>query len=215
MNRNRTIAFVVAASTLAACSINPMEDPTRYYVLSSIPEDADLYAAAGLVGETVDEAAMAAGPPFGHAVGIGPVTLPTYLKRTRMVTRETGNELRLLEADRWGEPLQEAIQSSLAENLALLLRTGEVVLHPWYSTGQPMYSVAVDVVRFERNSGGTATLAAQWEIRDAEGRPLVAADFRQSRPPVDATIAGSVSAQSELLVQMSREIADAIRRAAS
>jgi hypothetical protein len=49
-------------------------------------------------------AAAAVAEPVELSIGIGPVTLPAYLKRTRMVIRRADNELQFLEAERWAEP---------------------------------------------------------------------------------------------------------------
>ena len=60
MISNRTsrlsIWAVAATGLLAACSLNPKEDPTRYYVLAMIGENPALYEAAGLTGETEEQA---------------------------------------------------------------------------------------------------------------------------------------------------------------
>lgn len=217
VNRASTVlvACVTAAGLLASCSLNPKEDPTRYYVLTSIPEDPGLYEAAGISGATLDEAAASAGPDVGYSIGVGPISLPAYLNRMRITTREATNELRFHETERWGQPLQEAIQYTIAENMVALLGTSGIVLHPWYATRAPDYSVSVDVVRFERDASGSVVLAAQCEVRDADGQVLAVVPFIETRPPSDATISGSVQAQSELIAQLSREVADVIRRVTS
>jgi uncharacterized lipoprotein YmbA len=207
-------AVLVASVMLAACSLNPKEDPTRYYVLSSIAEDPSLYADAGLSGSTLEEAIESAGPQLDISFGVGPITLPSYLKRSRMVTREAGNELRFHETERWGEPMPEGVQNTLTENLGLLA-TGRLLLHPWYSTQAPDYSVALDVVRFERDSTGTVTFSGRWEIFDREGQPVASSPFMDERPPAGDSFAGSVSAQSAQLAALSLQIADALRQAGS
>lgn len=209
------IACVTAAGLLAACSLNPKEDPTRYYVLTAVSEDPGLYEAAGMVGATIEEAAESAGPEVDFSVGVGPITIPAYLKRSRIVSREATNELRFHETERWGEPLQEAIQYTLAENIVVILGTSRTVLHPWYVTEAPDYSVSVDVVRFERDANGVVVLVAQVEIRDMEGQILAVLPLLQDRPARDDSMAASVYAQSALIAQLSRRIADEIRRVTS
>lgn len=206
---------LAAAAALSACSLNPKEDPTRYYVLATIADDPGLYEAAGLSGATLEEAARSSGNPATFSLGVGPVTIPTQLKRSRIATRVNENELEYLETERWASPLEEAVQFALAENIGLMLGTGDVALHPWYATTGPDYSVAVDVLRFDRNAAGTVFLLARWEIRDRSGEVLRFGVERTSRPPAAGSIAGSVAAQSALLAMLSRELVDALRRVAS
>jgi uncharacterized lipoprotein YmbA len=214
----RTLRAAAVALTgsglLAACSLNPQEDPTRYYVLTSISEDPGLWSAAGLTGNTLQEAVESAGTAVDVTVGVGPITLPTYLRRSRMVTRSADNELQFHETERWGEPLQEAVQYRLAENLGVLLR-GQVVMHPWYATDAPDYAVSMDIVRFERDGGTTVTIHYRWQIRDSEDR-IVADDAGALQDPAaEPTMAASVNVQSQQIAAISRNIADALERLTS
>jgi uncharacterized lipoprotein YmbA len=209
------VVAVAAAGLLAACSLNPKEDPTRYYVLATLTEDPGLYDAAGLAGETDEEASLSAGPHVQMSVGVGPITLPGYLKRSRMVTRESDNELKYFETSRWAQPLGESLQYSMLVNIGMLLWTDQIVLHPWYKTRQPAYAVEVDIGRFERGHDGSALLAARWTIRNADGEVLAANSFKQVVAADSASIATTVNAQSQLVAAMSRQIADALRRVAS
>ena len=213
---SRAVIMVVAAGgLLAACSLNPKEDPTRYYTLAMLGEDPGLYDAAGLVGDTEEQASLSGGPHLDIRVGVGPMTIPGYLKRTRMVTRQSDNELKYLEIHRWAQPLEESLQYAMVANLDMLLWSDEVISHPWYATRRPDYSVEVDIGRFERGHDGSASLVARWTLRDAEGALLTADSFNQVLPADSASIVTTVDAQSQLVAAMSRTIADALRRVAS
>lgn len=216
-NRTSPISAWAVAATglLAACSLNPKEDPTRYYVLAMIGEDPGLYEAAGLTGETEEQASLSGGPHLDISVGAGPITLPGYLKRTRMVTRQSDSELKYLETARWAQPLEEALAYAMAGNLSTLLWSDEVVVHPWYATKTPDYLVEADIARFERGSDGSAALVARWIVRDPDGVRLVAGTFDRVLPADSTSIASTVEAQSQLVAAMSREIADALRRVGS
>jgi len=209
-----TLSFA-AAGLMAACSLNPKEDPTRYYVLSTLSDDPALYESAGLRGASPEEAARSSGPPVELSIGIGPVTLPAYLKRTRMVTRRADNELHFLETERWAEPLEDALQHALAGNVGMILGASDMVLHPWYATHRPKYSVSVNVLRFERDPEGAVSLAAQWEILDPAGEIIARDVFRETQPAVNPSIGASVNAQSHLVAALSRRIGDALRRVGS
>jgi len=202
-------AVVVSSALFAACSLNPKEDPTRYYVLSNVVDEPSLLEAAGL--PAADEAA----PAVHLRVGIRPVSFPSYLKRSRMVTRLASNELKYLETERWGEPLEEAFHNALGVNLGVMLGTDDVILHPWYATEKPEYAVMVDVIRFERDQQGTAHLVVHWELRDAEGDVITTDGFRAEEDADPSSILASVQAQSRTVAALSGQIAEAIQKAAS
>jgi uncharacterized lipoprotein YmbA len=206
---------VLAVAGLATACLGPKADPTRYYVLAMIGEDPGLYDAAGLVGDTEEQASLSGGPHLEISVGVGPITMPGYLKRSRMVTRESDSELTYLEIHRWAQPLGESLQYALVANLAMLLGSDEVIFHPWYKTREPDYSVEVDVARFERGHDGSASLTARWSIRDTEGAILAAESFNQELPADSAAVTTTVNAQSRLVAAMSRQIADALRNVGS
>lgn len=212
----RTLATAAgAAGLLAACSLNPKPDPTTYYVLSTLADDPSVWSAAGLDGEGVAEAARSTGPALQVRIGVGPVALPPYLERSRMVTRVAKNELRFSEIHRWAEPLAEAFGSALAQDLAFLIGAQDLVMYPWYRTERPDYTARIDVARFERDVSGMAHLTCQWEVRRGPDDLVASGVLRLSEPPSDATVQGSVAAQSRLVAALSRVIADEIRRAAS
>lgn len=204
------LATLVLGTLAGACSLNPKEDPTRYYVLTNLAEDPDLVAGGSFAGQP-DGPATAAGP----SVGVRVVSFPSYLNRSRMVTRLTGNEVELMETERWGEPLEDAFLYSLAQNLGVLLGTDEVVLHPWYSIEEPEYRVRLDIIRFERDAQGTAHLVAQWELRSGEDALLSSDRFETTEAADPASISSSVEAQSRALAVLSRQIGEAIRTAGS
>lgn len=213
---SRVVVLAVAsAGLLAACSLGPKEDPTRYYVLSMLGEGTDLYPAAGLDGATEEEASLSAGPHLEISVGVGPIVFPGYLNRTRMATRLADNQLKYLEVHRWAQPLVESFQWAMVGNLGMLLWSDEVIFYPWYNTRKPDYAVEVDVARFERSHDGSAILGARWTVRDAQGAILAADSFDQVLPADSASVAASVNAQSQLVAKMSRAIADALRKVAS
>ena len=210
----RTSALLIAGF-VSACSLNPKEDPTTYYVLSALSEDPSLWSAAGVGGADVEEAMRSAGPELGLKIGVGPITFPRYLERSRMVTRIAENELRFSETHRWAHPLDEAFQSTLAQDIGFLLDAKNLILHPWYSTEAPEFTVRVEVARFERDEEGTVHLACVWEVRSGADEVLASGVLQLSDPADDATVQSSVAAQSRLIAVLGRTVADEIRKVAA
>ncbi len=188
------VVFATACSPLA-----PQPDPSRFYVLTSLAESGGAPASA---------------PDRDLSIGVGPVTLAPYLERARLVTRVGSNQVQFSEVDRWAEPLSGHFARIQATNLGTLLST-RVILYPWYSSTQPDYSVEIYVLRFERSSEGNAQLKTRWAIREGSGQLLDTRESSFTERTSAATTEGSVIALSKVAADLSREIADALRRLAS
>jgi uncharacterized protein len=190
MIRSLTVA---ACALLAACAGTT---PTHFYTLSS------LMAAPG-------EAMPAAAKNL--TLGVGPVTLPEYLNRPQIVTRDGSNRMILADFDSWIEPIDGLFARTLAEDLSLLLGTDEVVQLPERRPVQLDYRVAVDVMRFDVDSSGNAVLDARWQLsRDDDERLLRAARSTVVEPVKPGDQAAAAQGLSRALGAMSRQIAAAI-----
>ena len=140
------------------------------------------------------------------------MTIPEYLNRENMVFNSEENALFIADSDRWAEPLQKGIQRVLAMNLASLLDTQNIRLHPWARSAAPDYSISVNVLRLDANDK-EATLAAEWQIiQTTEQQPRsrnikqISQSFIGNQPDADDIAA----AYSVLLFQLSETIAAAI-----
>ncbi len=145
------------------------------------------------------------------SMGIGPIEFPEYLDRPQIVTRGSRNRLYLGEFDRWAEPLEQNFTGVLAENLAVLLATDEVVEYPWKRSARIDYQVIVWVNRFDATMGGDAVLQVRWSVRDADGHTIVPPRAsRIAQPAASANYEAIVQAGSRAVEELSREIAAAI-----
>jgi len=130
-----------------------------------------------------------------------------------VIVRRTGpNEIAISATDRWAEPLRQAFQTTLQQNLVVLLGTPRVVLYPWVRTAHPDLAIDLEVLRFEPRANGDADVAAKWHlVRVADGAVLLGRtsqiDERAGSPDTDAAVA----ALSRALGTLSREIATAVR----
>lgn len=186
-------ACVLSALLAAGCTLlQPTPDPSRFFVLSPL-------ASAGAAVE-------------GLSLGVGPVSLPGYLEVAEVQVREGASELRRSPIDRWAEPLGDAITRVLAQNLSTELGTREVVLFPWYAHQAPTYQVKVWVRRFELDPDGSAVLEARYEVgaSDAMGDGVIR-DVALRRAAADGDVAASVTALSETLAELARQIATDVR----
>jgi uncharacterized lipoprotein YmbA len=188
--------IAVMLSALAGCATTP---PSRFYILSPV---------------TADAAAQPAGP--ATAIGVGPVELPKYLDRPQIAVRSGANELFYDETHRWAEALQDNVTTVLAENLARLVPTDRVTVFPWGRTTTIDYQVIAEFSRFDADAGGNVVLSATWKLYHEQNREVLAQKKTEITEPVDGTgYTNIVAAQSRALASLSREIAGAIRTAAS
>jgi uncharacterized lipoprotein YmbA len=171
--------------------------PSRFYLLS-LPNEPSAAA------QNMDE---------GPSIEIGPVSLPDYLDRQQIVVRSDRNELRLAEYDRWAEPLKANFTRILAGNLSDMLSTNRVTLFSGTMAMEAAYRVAVDVTSFEAGPDGTVSLDARWVLiknDKAQGHLMHNSCIRKPIDDVD-DFSALVSAKSDALADLSREIAEAIK----
>ena len=157
------------------------------------------------------EAPVASQQGEDFALGVGPLILPSYLKRPQVVTRIEDNEIVAEQFANWAEPLDRSFQRVLTENLSLLLGTDAVYPHPWRRTLRPTYRLRMEVTRFDADPAGDAVLTVRWEVLDTRGKPLTdkkRSDFRQA--VANEKIADVVTAMSLALANFSREVATVI-----
>jgi len=174
---------------LAGCGSSP---PTNYYVLSSHD------------GAT----------PSGDApsLGVGPVTVPEYLNRADLVTGRAGNTLEIASFDQWAEPLDDGIKRVLAINLAGLLNTQNVHIHPWEPARAPKYAVRINLLQLD-TSAGQATLAAEWQLYGPGATGATTGRLSRLQQPLPGGTSQPeqiASAYSTLLFQLSELIAASI-----
>ena len=102
-------AFALSVA-IAGCAVT---QPANFYTLSP--------AAEPTVAKRSAE---------GLVVGLGPITLPQYLDRPDIVTREGANQMQLAEFNKWAEPLEPMLTRIMAEDLYALLDASDVIPIP-------------------------------------------------------------------------------------
>jgi uncharacterized lipoprotein YmbA len=148
---------------------------------------------------------------------VGPVTIPSYLDRSQIVTRSGRNELELAEFDRWGGALDDEINRLLVNDLTGRLAPIGVAVAPWRSVSLvdlPItYSVSITIERFDGAPGGTVVLNASWRVvlkKEKEERPLL---MRKSA--ITEEVGGNgydplVAAMGKAVSRLGKEISDAL-----
>lgn len=184
--------LLIALTGLAGC-FGPRL-PDQFYMLHSLP------------GPPLEGGGLAGDP----LIGLGPVRIPAYLDRPQIVTAISASEYRLNENQRWAERLDVTITRVSAENLAALLRTDRIVVHPWPREPRPSLQASINIQEMHVDALGKARLVALWSLR-AGSELVVNRRFSCSLPASASDHARMVESESECLARLNRDMAIAIR----
>ncbi|MGE3773923.1 MAG: membrane integrity-associated transporter subunit PqiC [Gammaproteobacteria bacterium] len=189
----RPLLLMLALVTAAGCARTP---PAQYYLIHA-PD------------------ATTVGKADGPRIGLGPVRLPSYLDRPQIVSWASATRLRLSNAHRWAEPLQQSVSRALLAQLAQALPDAQIVPWPWRGAQSPPRRIAVDVQRFERAADGTLHLDARWTVQAADGGAPQAFDSAIALPVTgaaddyDAIVAAASDAVGALAQDIARRLPSA------
>jgi uncharacterized lipoprotein YmbA len=195
--RPSVLALCMTLIFLAGCAVITAKS-SRFYVLSPM--------AGAETGKQIAHAETS-----NVSIGIRPISLPKYLRKSQIVTRTGNNELHLAEFDRWAGKIEEDIGRVIAENLAHMLSTDKVLSYPAISAVDTDYTIEMDISRFEGSLGESIELIARWavfDIQEKNVKNITSTRILESVQGFD--YADMVAAQSRALASLSRELADAI-----
>lgn len=145
------------------------------------------------------------------SLGIGPVTIAPYLDRPQLVSRLSGNELRVDEFRLWAEPLKANISGVIQENLSVLTDAGHVYSYPIKRATSIDYQISLNVLRFDADAAGSVTLKSVWRIVEPDSHQgLMERRSTIVQPSSSTVIADVVDAMSMALAELSKEMAQAL-----
>lgn len=156
-------------------------------------------------------AAPVGGSAAGLSVGIGPVSLPSYLDRAEVVFASGPNEFQIPANALWIGPLQENISRTVVADLGRILRSRNVRAsgEPGF---KPRYRVALDIRQFHGISGQEAILDLSWRIQSGASGPALSRQSATFHQPIMGDGYGPlVTAESRLLEQCAAAIAQSLR----
>ncbi|MDP8266415.1 MAG: PqiC family protein [Candidatus Aceula meridiana] len=184
------------ALVLGGC-ISVSNSPTpRFYVLQAGYEN----QVNKKIGATSD-----------FVIGIGPVKIPEYQDRAKIVTRGKDQMLKFSEFDRWGESLSLGVTRLIRENLTAMFPRAKFILYPWNSAIEAKYQVVVEVIQLDSDLQKELFLIAQWQVIDVQNTKIMIikrSEFRQ--PIIPQNYSGLAKTLSTVCASLSREIAESI-----
>ena len=180
---------------LAGCASAPAE---FFYTLSAtVPE----------------ERTAAPNAAWNAGIVVDAATIPEAVDRPQLVVSAGENRVVILEQQRWAEPLKTQIARTVAVNLARLLGTAMVSVHPQAADGDAAYRVTLDLQRVDARRGEVVMLEVLWTVRGPSGTELRSGrSTLREVVPTDGYDA-LVNAWSRAIAALSGDIAAALRSA--
>ncbi len=137
--------------------------------------------------------------------------LPSYLDRPHIVKRVTSERLALDADERWGAPLQEMVEATLADDLSERLPDCVVYTEAGSISAPADARVEVEVSRFELTDDGSVQLLAEVAVSWTATAVNPRIDrYTLSAHPRSSRTADVVSSMSLVLGQLSDAIAKAV-----
>ncbi len=197
--RNRSPVFTIAfiwLLFLAGCQST--SHAVTYYGLSSLAAP--------------DRQTDPAAKDSDLSIGIGLVVLPDYLDRPQLVTRKGPNQVSIDEFNRWAGPLKSEIERVLTEDLIQATGSQRVAHLPWQQGFVPEKTIGITIYAFERMASGEVRLTATVIVSDKKN-PKASQTwiFDRQVAPKNSSYTEMVAAQSLLLAELSRQIADILK----
>ena len=198
MKTRHSLLLMLAALAVGALSgcvnFKPVEDPTRFYVLTAQASRESLPDAVRLT----------------NLVFVSEVEIPAYLDNPRIAVRRDEHQLDFSDRHHWAEPLRDGVRRSLRDNLAAMLGSRSVYLLSRRRPAGDVIELQVSLSRFEVASDQSARVIADWRLVRTKGGEVLAARHTDQRReyqnnPSDFTPA--VTALSQTLADLSRQIA--------
>jgi uncharacterized lipoprotein YmbA len=179
----------------AACSLGGQRPNYHYFVLTSMPAHGPSPAPTG---------------PAQRTLGVDQVTVPGYLDREQIASRTVGNHLAYSLTDRWAEPLDQAFERTLREDLGPLLAARGIEVN--VRGGTPTYELTVEVLRFEQSGPDHVELQARWVLR-ADQDVLDTGEARTQVAMATGDSNAMAAALSAAIARMATQIADRVHNA--
>jgi uncharacterized lipoprotein YmbA len=138
------VAILLGGTMLAACA----SQSDRFYTLSPMPESPPPPRAAFTTQFVLS------------------ISVPAVVDRRSMVLDTPGNQVTILEHERWAAPISDLIAQTLAGDIE---RRRPDVIVAGRGFGSSPVKIRIDIVEFSARAV-SATLEAHWRIADAESK---------------------------------------------
>jgi uncharacterized lipoprotein YmbA len=139
---------LVIGACINALAVGCASRPDHFYTLSTLPDAARAVSSAPTVHVLLN------------------VTVPVLVDRGEMIVSTDGNEISILDHERWAAPLSDLVSQTLARDIEQ--RRGDVMVadRRFVQENLPPVTLKVDIVRMVAHPGARASIEAHWRIVD-------------------------------------------------
>jgi len=200
LGRQKHVAIIFLTLALMGC-LGGQSPPTNFYMLSAL---------------SPSQAGTAPAPAEARIhIGLETVVMAEYLNRNEIVLNLDNTIYRLAEFNQWAEPLNDNMTRVLEENLTKLLQSESIEVFMASESSIPLdYRLEVDVLRLDGNLGDQVTLVVQWALLEAAEDGLIRMRrLEYHEKAADETVKELVLAESRTVEKLSRDIAEAVKKA--
>ncbi len=192
----RFLVPLMICACLTGCSfLKPAPDTSRQFLLTPLPAT-----------ESANRTPGASRAVVIHA------KIPAYLFNSSLAVRKGANEIVYPVGTLWAERLDTAIPAVLTADLCALLPKDKIGM----SVGpgdEPAAELGVSIEQFDVSSSGQAALVARWRILSAGGEDVLRSGeshLSRNGPAPDTDPSGAVGTLSDLIADLSRQLAEAL-----
>jgi uncharacterized protein len=183
--KSAALAILVAV-LLASCGGSP---PTHFVTLTPVAPVGHVEVSAG------------------YPIRVEAVHIPAVLDRNAVVRQTGDNSLSISDQNKWGAPLDEMTRNVLAENLARRMPAGAVVL-PGAPAPPSAGHIVVTIVKFREEPNRQVRLEGSWALLEGDSsKPMLICEINLSSEASDSSYDAQAAAMSQLLAQLSDQIA--------
>lgn len=191
------LVFTLSVIAIGGCLSVPNSPPARFYMLSALDKK--------ISSQTYEI-------PQDVIIVVGPVKIPEYQNRPQIVTQNKDNMLKFSEFDRWGEPLDAALERIIFNDLIVMLPTATLGMFPCNFTIPVNYQVIANVTQLQSRLDKDLLFEVDWTIIDAKKNTMLLtrrSQFRQAINPHNYS--GLAGALSTVCASLSSEIVQALQ----
>lgn len=186
-----TMSLLAAALVLCACGSPPKD---RFYVLSG-----------------VEPAASSGG---AYTLAINALNIPEVVDRAPLVVYEGSSQIRILEHERWAQPLRTEVAATIARELRVQLPQARIAVYPEASVVDANCRLNVDVQRLELRRKDSALVDALWSLRCGDGKPKYGRSFSResvTEDSYDALTVGLSRALGQVAKDVAQEVGNSVK----
>ncbi len=193
----KTAILFLASLFLVACgALKPVEDRSENHILAAAAPQRNVTGNA-------------------PAIAIARPSIPGYIDRQQLLTRNRAGEVVMNSNQIWAEPLDEGIARVTAENLGRIHNSMNIQPVQAFITIDYSHLLEMRVVKFDANAAtGTVVLECTWKLQPVTGHVAPTRPFRTEVKIEDPQFSARSSQQAriEAMNQALAELAADISR---